>query len=94
MVAINAKTGKKYCDLFCYVCEGYFITECLLANSGLNMRMLMAICFGNHKLFTENTPRRGYWCDHTVLTSEIVDNMQFPTYLIKRRTGNLPETCH
>jgi hypothetical protein len=94
MIALNAKTGKKYCDLFCYMCEGYSMTECLLASSGLNMRLLMAICLGNHVLFSTNKPRVGYWCEHIVLTPEIVDNQKFPDYLLKKRTGNVPEQCH
>lgn len=80
MVGYNAKKRKKYCDLFCYNCEGFGLKECLFNQNGHHMRLLRAICMAEQKFLFEFEPREGFWAEHVVLTPQIVGSYVFPFY--------------
>lgn len=85
MVAYNPKTGKKYCDLNCYYCEGWAMKECLMTNDGHHMRFLNAICIGSGMLIPETHARPStYWAEHRDLTPEIVGETHFPVYPMEK----------
>ena len=95
MVAINPKTGKKYCDLFCYMCEGYVLKPCLMTKTNDSMKMLMAKCLGKGLLLILQEPRAGYWHDQHTITPDMVNNTNdYPTYVIKKHGTEKSETCH
>lgn len=81
MVAYDPKTGKKYCDLNCYYCEGWAMKECLMTNDGNHMRLINCICIGKGLVLLSNNARpTTFWAEHRVLTSEIVGETRFPAY--------------
>lgn len=86
MVGYDPRNRKKYCDLFCNYCEGLIIKECVMNNQGYSMNMLRAQCMAQGKLLTDFVPRSEHWCEHIVLTPEILGGTNFPVYD--------PETVH
>lgn len=81
MVGYNPKARKKYCDLQCYNCDGFWQKECLLNGEGNHMRLLRTVCLGEHRLISTYTPRDDtYWKDNFCLSAKLIGNKDFPNY--------------
>lgn len=59
MQAYDSSKDEWYCDLMCYVCDGWSRKPCLMGGT-LSMRMIMAQCLGLRKFITEFAPT-GKW---------------------------------
>jgi len=95
LVAINPNTGKKYCDLFCFMCEGFVLKPCVMTDTGDSMRMLMANCMGHGILLDDYEPTSEYWKEYLVLTPDVVENAgEYPVYVLQKKGVQVRETCH
>ncbi len=86
MQAYDSAQDKYYCDLMCYVCDGWENKPCLLSGK-IHMRMMMAQCLGLGKLLSDFNPI-GKWAETQDLILDPADAP--PEY----RRGGLREQQH
>ena len=86
MQAYDPKEDKFYCDLMCYVCDGWANKPCLLSGT-ICMRMMMAQCLGLRKMLSEFRAI-GKWENTSVVVLDSRDSP--PEY----RRGGFRETSH
>lgn len=94
MIGYSPEVDKKFCDLFCYACEGYMHGGCILTQTGQPMKFLMALHLGRGAIFDNHEPIESLWTKNKVLTTAIVKCKGFPEYAVRKGTITVPEFSH